>query len=489
MISKILSGVAVCIATSLLLISCQKDEVYKHSDNAVANMRNGGARIDDAYVIARTPMIISNEFLKESYNIEESARGKPDNILPSLTISSPLNNAGVSGIINIIAAATDNVGVTRVDFKIDATLIATRTAPPYTASWNSASVSNGAHIIQVSALDAAGNIKTVTVNILVSNIQAGDITNPTVVITSPANNSTVSGNVNVAASASDNIGVASVSYSVDGVLLGTDDSAPYSVIWNTAGTTTGNHILAATALDAAGNSSTSSITVVYNTIILPPVNLPSSMILTTPTPGNQGNEGSCAAFAIGYGARSIEQYYRTNATSYSVSNNVFSPEYVFNVANPGDCGLGTSISIVLNIIKNQGIATWQSMPYSDLNGCALMPDGNQNANAANYKISGYSTLPHTDRVAIKTMISQKHPVIVTLQADNSFINAGPGFIWNAYSGSGMLAHIVIIVGYDDARNAYKIMNSWGTGWADGGYSWIDYDFFPQRSSYNTFVIQ
>jgi hypothetical protein len=37
------------------------------------------------------------------------------------------------------------------------------------------------------------------------------------------------------------------------------------------------------------------------------------------------------------------------------------------------------------------------------------------------------------------------------------------------------AHIVLIVGWDDNRNAWQIRNSWGTGWADHGYGWIDYN--------------
>jgi C1A family cysteine protease len=86
------------------------------------------------------------------------------------------------------------------------------------------------------------------------------------------------------------------------------------------------------------------------------------------------------------------------------------------------------------------------------------------------------------------MIASKHPVIVTLLADNSFINAGPGFIWRT-SVAGSLRHCVVICGYDDAKHAYKVMNSFGTSWGDAGFSWIDYDLFPQKSTYDTYVIQ
>src|SRR5688572_21186046 len=70
------------------------------------------------------------------------------------------------------------------------------------------------------------------------------------------------------------------------------------------------------------------------TTVIPPTTLPASYILTAPTPGNQGSEGSCVAWAAA-SARTIEQYYRTNATSYSYATNIFSPEFIFNQIQTG----------------------------------------------------------------------------------------------------------------------------------------------------------
>ena len=69
-----------------------------------------------------------------------------------------------------------------------------------------------------------------------------------------------------AASASDNVGVAGVRFLVDGVSLGEDISAPFSVSWNTGGAANGTHMLTATARDAAGNLKTTTVSVsVQNT--------------------------------------------------------------------------------------------------------------------------------------------------------------------------------------------------------------------------------
>lgn len=80
---------------------------------------------------------------------------------------------------------------------------------------------------------------------------------PTATITAPANGASVSGNVNVTANASDNIGIERVEFLLDGALLGTDASAPYSLVWNSATASNGAHALAARAVDLAGNTGTS----------------------------------------------------------------------------------------------------------------------------------------------------------------------------------------------------------------------------------------
>jgi hypothetical protein len=79
---------------------------------------------------------------------------------------------------------------------------------------------------------------------------------PTVSMTSPANGSAVRGDVTVSASASDNVGVAKVQFFDGAQSIGTDTTAPFSVIWR-ASNLSGTHTLTAKAFDAAGNFATS----------------------------------------------------------------------------------------------------------------------------------------------------------------------------------------------------------------------------------------
>jgi hypothetical protein len=88
---------------------------------------------------------------------------------------------------------------------------------------------------------------------------SGDTTPPTVSLTAPSNNASVSGSVSVSASASDNVAVAGVQFRLDGSNLGAEDtSAPYTTSWDATQAQNGSHTLTAVARDAAGNTTTSS---------------------------------------------------------------------------------------------------------------------------------------------------------------------------------------------------------------------------------------
>ncbi len=93
--------------------------------------------------------------------------------------------------------------------------------------------------------------------------ESSDTTPPTVSLSSPSNGATVSGNVSITATASDNVGVSSVQFKVDGNNAGSaDTTSPYSVTWNSALVSNGSHSITAVATDAAGNSTTSSVVTV-----------------------------------------------------------------------------------------------------------------------------------------------------------------------------------------------------------------------------------
>ena len=99
--------------------------------------------------------------------------------------------SGTSGTITFSATATDNVGVTKVEFYVDGVLKGTDTTSPYSMTLDSTTLSNGTHSLVAKAYDAAGNIGSSTaVSFSVSNTTGSTTFNEV-----ESNNSTSTANV------------------------------------------------------------------------------------------------------------------------------------------------------------------------------------------------------------------------------------------------------------------------------------------------------
>jgi PKD repeat protein len=210
----------------------------------------------------------------------------PDTTPPSVSITSPANGATVSGTINVTASASDNVGVAGVQFLLDGAVAADDTATPFSVAFDTTAVANGTHRLSAVARDAAGNRTTsATVTITVSNGPPPDTTPPTVSISSPANGATVSGTINVTASASDNVGVAGVQFLLDGAVAADDTATPFSVAFDTTAVANGTHRLSAIARDAAGNRATSATVTITVSNGPPPDTTAPTVSISSPTGG------------------------------------------------------------------------------------------------------------------------------------------------------------------------------------------------------------
>jgi len=190
--------------------------------------------------------------------------GTADATPPSVEITSPAAGAHLSGNVNVTAAASDDVGVASVQFRVDGGNVgASLTAAPFAYVLNSTTLSNGSHTISAVAADAAGNSTTsASITVTVDNTTK-DTTPPTVDATSPASGAKVSGNIAVTATAADNVSVSGVQFQLDGANLRTIRRRfPLRLLVDSTKTTNGSHTLRAIATDGAGNTTTSaSVTV------------------------------------------------------------------------------------------------------------------------------------------------------------------------------------------------------------------------------------
>lgn len=206
---------------------------------------------------------------------------------PSISVTSPLAGATVSGTTNVTASASSTISIAGVQFTLDGNNLGTQdTTAPYSISWNTATAANGTHTLGAVATDSLGQSTTSSsVSVTVNNAPPPDTTPPTVSITAPAAGSTLTGNVTFSANASDNVAVASVDLKVDGVLLSHITNAPYSATWVTTNVANGTHTLSAVATDSSNNTSTVSETVTVNNAA-PGDTTPPTVSITAPTAGS-----------------------------------------------------------------------------------------------------------------------------------------------------------------------------------------------------------
>jgi hypothetical protein len=85
-------------------------------------------------------------------------------------MSAPISGATVSGTVTLTATASDNVGISKVEFYIDGTMTSTVTATPYNYTWDTTAATNATHTLSVKAYDAAGNVGTASnISVTVNN--------------------------------------------------------------------------------------------------------------------------------------------------------------------------------------------------------------------------------------------------------------------------------------------------------------------------------
>ena len=232
--------------------------------HAVADGVNGG---NGVFLYSGTSVMPTSSFQGSNYWVDVVFTLIADGTPPTVAITAPASGATVAGTaVPVSANATDNVAVAGVQFKLDGVnLGAEVTAPPYAIAWNTIASVNGPHVLTAIARDGAGNTATTSgLSVTVNN----DVTAPTVTLTAPASGATVSGNtVTVSATATDNVGVVGVQFKLDGGNLGAEvTTAPYTMTWNTLTASNGTHTLSAVARDAAGNSTSMTISVTVSNV-------------------------------------------------------------------------------------------------------------------------------------------------------------------------------------------------------------------------------
>ena len=190
-----------------------------------------------------------------------------DTQAPVVSISAPMGGATVTGLVGVNVTATDNVGVTRVELRVNSTTVAIDASAPFGFTWDSAGTPNGMSNLVAYAFDAAGNSKastTVAVNVANGTVTVPkDTTAPVVQIINPVTGNVSGNNVAISVNATDDSGASGITQTVyvDGVLKATGSGSTLGYNWNIRNVAAGTHTIEVVTKDAAGNASPASVNV------------------------------------------------------------------------------------------------------------------------------------------------------------------------------------------------------------------------------------
>lgn len=197
-----------------------------------------------------------------------------------------------------------------------------------------------------------------------------------------------------------------------------------------------------------------------------------------PPPGDQGQQGSCVGWAVAYAMKTYQEGVERRWPLDQPSAQ-FSPAFIYNqIRRSQDCAGGTMLPDALNLVRRAGAAPLSDFPYIP-QACAAVPSAAVRQRARHFAIADWRRVDMRDQLEVKAYVAAGIPVMIGMLVDDEFMQLrGPG-TYSRYSGVPRGGHALLVVGYDDTRGAFRVINSWGTGWGDGGFGWIAYGVFRQ----------
>jgi hypothetical protein len=196
---------------------------------------------------------------------------------------------------------------------------------------------------------------------------------------------------------------------------------------------------------------------------------------TVPAPGDQGPSGSCTSWGVTYAAAS--QAGRRAGLGPALR---LSPSFTYNkLSRDALCLTGTAVSVTLNMLRDVGALPFEEYAF-DGGWCGRLPNDAELQRAAKYRIKAWSKFDARVVEQVKAQLARGVPVIFDMRPVAQFLQfKGDGVldIPGVMNGGG---HTMIAVGYDDARSAFRIQNSWGRNFGDSGYAWLSYEFWTRN---------
>jgi hypothetical protein len=132
-----------------------------------------------------------------------------------------------------------------------------------------------------------------------------------------------------------------------------------------------------------------------------------------PEAGNQGEQASCAAWAVAYGLKSFQKR-RERGWSLTDPGHLFSPAFIYDqLHRSADCSGGLNYEDVLNLVRRDGVAPLSLMPYSATSCLATINSFTKQA-AKEFAIADWRRVNVQDETEVKSHVAAGFPVLLRL---------------------------------------------------------------------------
>ncbi len=215
-----------------------------------------------------------------------------------------------------------------------------------------------------------------------------------------------------------------------------------------------------------------------------------------PIPGDQGGIGACVGWATSYHALTINKAIRDSITDKEeIQALAYSASYIYNqIIEEEECGKGAYLTDGLRFLKNYGAPLSSTFRNSKFD-CFAEPDAKTNVEALNNRIKNfYPIFKSIEKDAIKIeetrhWIARGRPVIIGMNLTENFGDITfMQKLWTPDLNKKTTAyHAMVVVGYEDAKQEFELLNSYGPYWGNDGFIKIKYENYAQLVKY-AFVI-
>ncbi len=196
---------------------------------------------------------------------------------------------------------------------------------------------------------------------------------------------------------------------------------------------------------------------------------------------DQGNLNSCAGNAV---VGALEYHQRKSGQRVADLSRLFVYYNARKIGGTETEDEGTYIHHVMAAVMAFGACPEQTWPYDEAK-CKVKPEDPCYESALNFSAISYARTGFGGDA--KSAVAAGLPIVFGTSLPGEMLQvegALTGMIkrpeggWPPIPNSG---HAMVIVGYDDGRNAWLVRNSWGPGFGEGGHVWIDYDVMTHYS--------